>query len=193
MSNFLEDIERLTETNIGGVSSIEICDSRNCPEFKIIQNEVSQNIRPDESHWTKIYAVRDSIDFVATTKMKNGIELYDQKVSLVIPKHRLEIDRNLAKFKRGRFVVLIHGNNGDSILMGSKDAPLKFFLKDIRYKGKVTQKNSYRILFEVLSQVKPCFYTAVGDSLPLITSNRMIWEDGTLAEWEDGTPREFEN
>jgi hypothetical protein len=194
MSIIVENIEHLTESNIGGVLSIEIIDVNLCPTFNTISHEVNENLQLNLNHWMKIIPSRDSIQFSCTPKSKSRINLYVQEISMTVPKHRLEIDRRFTKMLRTRFVALIRGAN-NTLLVGSKDAPLKFELVDIRYKEKSTQKNSYRIKFSVLSQNTPVFYTNTENvnTPPPIPSYYMYWENGTLAQWEDGTQREFEN
>ena len=187
----MEGISVFKESNIGGVISLRLIDSKLCPPFKIVNNEVTTSLNTS-LNWFEITPTQNTIKFSCVGKLKQGIRLYISELECIIPKHRLSIDRKINSLNRSRWVLLITGANGDQLIIGTKDAPVKFEQIDLKYNKKATQKNAYRFQFSVRSTIKPAFYTHVETDIPN-PSNFKTWENGQLAQWEDGTQFEFEN
>lgn len=186
MGTIIGVINRLAESNLGGSDFLELIDVENCIAFDIIDHEVKEELVGNLNEKSKVYPIQGSLDFEFPTKKVNGIDLYQSSIKFKLPKHRLDIDRQIAVLKRLRLIAVVHGANGDEIVVGTKDAPLKFTEKAVKYKGGITNRNEYLCDLSVLSPYRPAFYN------PDPTLNRR-WEDGYLAEWEDGTQVEFEN
>jgi hypothetical protein len=190
MAVVINDINRLQEINIGGVEHIQLIDFKSLPNLNIINQEISTDLGTDT--WSNIFPSVKSIDFSISVKAIKGIDVYYPKVLFTVPKHRLSIDLTIQKLKRTRWALLLRGANGDKVLVGTKDAPLKFTEIDIKYKNKATQRNAYRLQFSGASTIKPVFYTYV-EPVVALDNDYMLWEDGSYALWEDGTLIEFEN
>jgi hypothetical protein len=118
--------------------------------------------------WNDIYATDGSISLASDRKDDDPGPLYDYKITMLIPKSRIEVEQQLGEMDGRKIVVKVTDKNSTIRLFGNMDqAMTSSFL--LLLPGDVPGFNGYQLTFQGDFQ-QPALFIQIGDGDPGTTS-----------------------
>lgn len=170
--------------NIGGGRFIEICDHRLVPDFFAPNYRVNRNLQSNPNNWTKIEFCKDTLEFQESANLMGSIETFNIRIGAQLAKDEPDKLDALYSLQRKRWVVIYHSRNGDRLVIGSKNAPVKITVPKRGHKRLPKQRNEYDIMLSVVGKKPAAFYfpTNTG-SFVLMSGQSLVWMNGQNANY----------
>lgn len=143
----ISNIERLNEQNVGGGKKLLILFVEDVDVFPdIIDENIEDDIVPVSGiNFTTIYFTQNTLSFTDTPINVDGREGFLSRITGIIPKDRLEIQKKLSICREKRVVCLYYSNNESVKCIGSKKKPALMTILAIDHKAGNSERNEYSI------------------------------------------------
>ncbi len=177
----LMNITYLKADNLTGLKNLLVLDASRVVSGgeRPVGNNVNEGIcHYTDSPATYIEGTTGSHGFSEKEIQADGVPMYEQIVSVIIPKDRPELITQFMKWRGKRFIVLTRDYNGYIKMIGTRLEPAKFLLEERIIESSLDGNNYMRISF-IVTRKDPAYnytinYQEVESNGSVLIGNRIL-------------------
>lgn len=159
MPQLHQNILPLSETNYPGCLHLDLISSENIPAFQTNKVAVNSNLMSNPSNWQRITPKARSLKVSVKSTIKDGVRLYQIVASGIASKTTVNLTQKFFTFGYQRFCALVTTQNGNHLLIGSKQFPALLLLKKRKTGSELSNPNDVEFEISVTSKNPLFIYT----------------------------------
>lgn len=154
------NINRLNETNYPGCLYIDLISSEDIALFSTQKVGVSANLMSDPTKWQRITPKARSLQLSVKPGIKNGARVFNIVATGIVSKTTVNLTQKFFTLGYQRFCALVTTQNGNRLLIGSKQFPALLQLKNRKTGSELSNPND--VEFEIRVSSKNPLFTFTG-------------------------------